>query len=331
MKLGVLTGYIDWYSYVLACQELKIDYELVDILSANWLQNLEKANVDGFLGRPPCRFQEWKSVYDERLFFIHEYLKKPLYPNFNSLYIYENKRNMASFLEHFRIPHAKTFVFIDKKEALDYLNSANYPIVFKSNIGAGGTEVSIVNSKMQAKCKLHKVFGFKEGMFCRGLSSILWKFGIPFWLTGTAQKHYLLVQEFHKIKWEWRILKVGNSYFGHKKLLKGKKASGSGLVGWDAPSETLLYMVKDICDKGKFEVMDVDIFETLDGEFLVNELQAIFGSYLPYQMKLNDVPGRYVYTEENGFVFEQGEFNRLNSKLLYVQDFVERLNAGYYK
>lgn len=330
MKIGVLKGYIDWYSYVLACQELHIDYEIIDILASNWLQNLQKANVDGFLSRPPCRFQEWKTIYDERLFFIYKYLNKPLYPNFNSLYIYENKRNMASFLEFYNIPHAKTWVFIDKKEAIQHLKQMDFPVVLKSNIGAGGTEVSIIHSYWNARYKIQKIFGSKEGMFCQGLSSVLWKFGIPFFLTGTAQKHYLLVQEFHKIKWEWRILKIGNSYFGHQKLLKGNKASGSGLVGWIKPPEELLYMAKDICDKGCFEVMDIDIFETIDGEYLVNELQAVFGSYLPYQMCIDGKPGRYVYSDREGFVFEEGEFNRLNSKLLYVQDFVEKMNSGYY-
>ena len=91
------------------------------------------------------------------------------------------------------------------------------------------------------------------------------------------------------------------------------------------PPQELLCLAKDICDKGGFDVMDVDVFETLEGEYLVNEIQAIFGSYLPYQMKINGKPGRFVYLNEKGFVFEEGEFNRLNSKLLFVEDFVRKL------
>ena len=74
-----------------------------------------------------------------------------------------------------------------------------------------------------------------------------------------------------------------------------------------------------------FAEMGVDVFETLEGEYLVNEIQAIFGSYLPYQMKIDGRPGRFVYSDEKGFVFEEGEFNRLNSKLLFVEDFVKKL------
>lgn len=327
MKLGILTGFNDWKLYVEACEELKVDYTIVDILSADWLQNLKKVKneVDGFLCRPPCLFQEVKNVYDERLFFIKEYFHKPLYPNYNSLYIYENKRNMAAFLEMHAIPHVDTRVFIDKQSALEFVESAHYPLVQKSNIGAGGSAVTVLRNKKNAKRVIRKVFGLKNGLFSMGLSPVHRKFGIPFKFTGCAQKHYVIFQPFHEIKWEWRILKVGNSYFGHQKLLKGNKASGSGLVGWVQPPEKLLYMAKDICDKGRFDVMDVDIFETVDGKFLVNEIQAIFGSYLPYQMKVDGKPGRYIYDEEKGFLFEEGEFNRYGSKLLFVEDFLRIL------
>ena len=327
MKLGILTGYNDWEMYIESCKELKVDYTVVDILSPDWIQNIKNVrdDVDGFLCRPPCGFQEHKNIYDERLFFIKEYFKKPLYPNFNSLYIYENKRNMAAFLEYYNIPHAKTLVFIDKQSAMDFIKTATFPMVQKSNIGAGGSAVTIIRNKRQAKRIANKIFGLKGGLLSHGLSPVYKKFGIPVKLTGCSQRNYMMLQPFHKIKWEWRILKIGNSYFGHQKLLKGDKASGSGLVGWVRPPEKLLYMVKDICDKGCFDVMDVDIFETVGGEFLVNEIQAIFGSYLPYQMKIDGKPGRYVYSEREGFVFEEGEFNRYGSKLLFVEDFINKL------
>lgn len=330
MKLGILTGYNDWEMYIEACKELKVDYTVVDILSPDWMQNLKKAQneVDGFLCRPPASYQELKTIYDERIFFIKEYFQKPLYPNFNSLYIYENKRNMAAFLEFHGFPHVDTKVFIDKQSALDYAETATYPIVQKANIGACGSAVTIIESKHKARRIVNKIFGIFDGKICSGLSPSIKKYNIPIYITGSAQKHYVIFQSYHPIKWEWRILKIGNTYSGHQKLLKGQKASGSGLVGWVEPPEKLLYLAKDICDKGGFDVMDVDIFETIDGEYLVNELQAIFGSKCHYQMKINNNPGRFVYTEDKGFVFEEGEFNRFGSKLLFVEDFVYKLKKN---
>ena len=139
------------------------------------------------------------------------------------------------------------------------------------------------------------------------------------------QKDYFIVQDFVKdILWEWRILKIGDSYFGHQKLLEGQFASGSGKVGWVAPPQHLLEMVRELCQKGSFRCMDVDIFETKDGKFVINELQASFGSYLDYQMCIDGIPGRY--KDINGeFVFERSEFNVLGSTKLKIEDFIQEL------
>mgnify|MGYP003302194902 CR=1 FL=1 len=123
------------------------------------------------------------------------------------------------------------------------------------------------------------------------------------------QKDYFIVQDFVKdILWEWRILKIGDSYFGHQKLLEGQFASGSGKVGWVAPPQHLLEMVRELCQKGGFRCMDVDIFETKDGKFVINELQASFGSYLDYQMCIDGIPGRYkdINTEKINLAREHG-------------------------
>lgn len=329
MKLGILVSSNTWeQSFKKACEELKVEYTMIDIASSNWMDNLKKidSTIDGYIATPPCSFQEYKTIYDEKLFFIDKFFKKPIYPNFNSCYIYESKRNMSAFLDFYDIPHAKTAVFQKKDKALEYLKNATYPLVIKANIGAGGKAVDIIYSYRKAKRIANKTFGFYKGLFCTGNKPSLNKLGIPFKLSGSGQKHFMIIQDYHKIKWEWRILKIGNSYFGHQKLLKGDKASGSGLVGWVMPPQEVLYMAKEICDKGGFDVMDVDIFETVDGKFLVNELQAQFGSYLDYQMMVDNKPGRLVYSEDKGFVWEEGVFNRINSCLLKVENFVEILS-----
>ncbi len=153
---------------------------------------------------------------------------------------------------------------------------------------------------------------------------------IPVPKFGMMQKHYVIIQDFIPIKWEWRIIKIGESYFGHQKLLKGKFASGSDLVGWVEPPHELLFMIKELCEKGNFDSMAMDVLESLDGKFYINEIQSLFGSFLPYQMRINDVPGRFVIIN-NQFVFEEGEFNKYGSNLLRVEDFVNKLNQNYYK
>lgn len=150
--------------------------------------------------------------------------------------------------------------------------------------------------------------------------------GLKFPAFGAIQKHYVIIQEYHKIKWEWRIIKIGDSYFGHQKLLTGEFASGSGIdaVGWVDPPKELLLLVKEICGKGKFLSMSVDIFETVNGEYLINELQTHFGAYDRPQMYIDGVAGRYVL-KKNAFVFEKGDFNKFRNNILRVEHFIKLL------
>lgn len=333
MKLGILLSGFEKFSkhYVSSCEEIGVDYELIDFSSSDWMELIQKSDCDGFLCRPPCEFTETKTMYDERLYILNKLMGKPIYPSFDECYIYENKRMMSYWLKLNNFPHAKTNVFYKKNKFLDFLNkNTDYPLVFKQNIGATSFGVDIVQSKRKAVTIANKVFGWLQLRNNLGyhLAKGYYKFKkvkkLPFPSYGTAQKHYLIVQEFEKIKWEWRIIKIGESYFGHQKLLEGDFASGSNKVGWIKPPEELLYMVKDICEKGKFYSMACDIFETEDGRFLVNEIQSLFGSYLDSQMYIDGVPGRYLYQDDK-FVFEEGVFNRHGSYLLRVEHFMKIL------
>lgn len=136
----------------------------------------------------------------------------------------------------------------------------------------------------------------------------------------------MIIQEFESILWEWRVIKVGPSFFGFKKLLKGSYASGSLRFGWVPPPRELLELLDRVCERGNFFSMAMDVFETEDGRFLINELQSIFGSTNESQMYIDGVPGRYV-REGGDYVFEEGVFNMHKSYPLRVAHFVEILKA----
>ena len=329
VKLGILKGYTDIYKqYVLSCKEMGIMYEVIDILSENWIELIESSNCEGFLCSPPCEFQEWKTIYDERLYVLNKIMKKPIYPSFGELYIYENKRLMSYWLDLHNYPHPDTKIFCRKADFLNFIKANDiYPLVFKTNVGAAASGVKIIKNKRTAISLANKSFGIVNPHFALGHLKLIKGKKWIFPSFGSMQKHYLIIQKFEDIKWEWRIIKIEDSYFGHQKLLKGNFASGSSRVGWYKPPEELLLLVKDICMKGKFDSMAVDVFEKKDGTYLINELQSIFGSYDDAQMYINGHPGRYLF--KNGqFHFEEGYFNIYRSYLLRVKHFVNILSTG---
>ena len=155
----------------------------------------------------------------ECFYFLNVILKRSIYPSYGELKLYENKRNMATWLELNKYPHAKTKVFIDKKEAKTYISNCKYPIVIKSNIGSAATGVRIVKSKRKAKRIVNNVFGRIHPLFTLGQTFKRKRFGIIIPVWGNTIRHNILIQEYHTIKWEWRIIKIGHSNFGHQKLL----------------------------------------------------------------------------------------------------------------
>ncbi|PWJ88082.1 hypothetical protein C7380_12020 [Oceanotoga teriensis] len=326
MKLGILKEFSGYESnYIKACEDLKVDYEIIDIISNDWIDNILKSNCDGFLVRPSFAKDVWKRMYDEKLYFISHVLKKPIYPDYYSLFIYENKKNMAYFLKLNDIPHPKTWIFYDKEEALNFVEKYDkYPLVFKPNIGSGALGIKFMN-KNQAKKIINKIFT-KWKFFNFGYTK--WyktRFKLSYPIMDDKQYNFVIFQEKLDVKWEWRIIRIGESFFGHQKLAKGKFHSGSGKVGWVKPPEELLNLVKRITDENGFRSMDIDIFETLDNKFYVNELQAIFGSYDNSQMYIDGKPGRYLF-KDGEWIFEEGYFNQNGSFNLRVEDFLKILN-----
>jgi glutathione synthase/RimK-type ligase-like ATP-grasp enzyme len=329
MKLGILTAFRDLHTnYVRACEELGIEHQIIDIIGDDWLRAIGESDCDGFLCRPPSKFQERKMLFDERLFIINKIMKRPIYPSYDELLIYENKRLTSYWLKLHGIPHPETHVFYRKPDFLEYLkNSENYPLVLKSNTGSAAKGVRIVTSRMKARLIANMLFGLGNTKLAFGYTSQKTGRVARFPALGTLEKHSVIVQKFEKIRWEWRIVRIGDSYFGHKKLLRGGFASGSARKEWGAPPSALLLMVRDLCNLGGFLSMSVDILETTSGDYLVNELQSLFGQKTENLMYVDGVPGRLIM-QNNDFVFEEGSFNRHCSYKLRVEHFVRILKKS---
>lgn len=307
-----------------ACESFNLSYEVVNLLGSNWLEDVKKG-YDLFLIRPPCTYDEHKALFDERVYFISEVLDMDVFPKFHELYIYENKRNMATWLEHLGYQYPKTDIFAEKQAALNFIDKATFPLVSKANIGAAGSAVKILKNHKAAKKLIQSVFGRFNSEFALG--HIPWgkRNHIPFPRISRAQRHYVLFQQFLDITLEWRIIRIGDNFFGHQKLIgENGFASGSDLVGWVEPPRELLDMVRELTDRMNSSSMAVDILETKDGQLYINELQSIFGSYLPSQMYIDNVPGKFVYDlKSDTYDFIEGEYCQNACWNLRLQHFIK--------
>lgn len=122
-----------------------------------------------------------------------------------------------------------------------------------------------------------------------------------------SQRCSVIFQEYIPHEYEWRVVRIGDSLFAHKKLKKGEKARGSSSKEYGKLPFDLLDFVKEIINKHQLYSQSVDIFES-DRGYLINEMQCIFGKSERYQMLINGIPRRYVMIEGN-WQFEEGDFN----------------------
>jgi glutathione synthase/RimK-type ligase-like ATP-grasp enzyme len=234
-----------------------------------------------------------------------------IYPTLRELNIFEAKRTLINFLVINNIPHPATTIFYDYESARDFIEVCRFPLVFKTHVGSSANGVEILKNKRQALKLSRQLF---NKYYMRKMETE----------KRNTDWGYLLLQEYFEDVKEYRIIKVGDSWFGHQKWKANSQIflSGSGFVKWINPAKGLLDFCYDIAVKYHFTTMCFDIFENNQGDFLVNELQTWFGSFNPSQMYLEDgTPGRYRKLNGN-WVFEAGLFNIYGNMLLRLVDFI---------
>ena len=331
--------------WAIACEKRNIDYDIIDLTSYEWLDKLLNVSYGYYLACPSVTVSYFKTLYDERIYILEKIMGLNIYPSYQEISIHENKRFLSYWLKANNLPHTKTYVFYNKVNAINFINQTNLPIVTKINIGASGSGVKIFRSKNKAKNYIEQAFlskgvrsqigpNLKMGRYIERFKNIVrnpahLKNRIKDYITiaSNPQKHFVIFQEYIHHDYEWRVVKIGDSYFGHQKVKKGDKASGTKGIDYILPPVKLLNFVRKVSEKFNFNSMAFDLFEDGKGGYLINELQTIFGHVQEYICEKNGNPGRLRYL--NGkWVFEEGNFNTNLSYDLRLQHVIDILNKG---
>lgn len=301
--------------YVEACIDLKISFDVINIHSNDWFETIQNEKYDGVLVWPSGQKELLKQGYDSRLRLIMDVLNIPIFPDYRAIWLYENKIRGYDWLYANGFPTAKTSIYFTKEEALQHPAKNKLPFVVKTNLGASGSGVYIVKTSAEYKKLVQK--SFAHGLRAVGSS--------PY----AESRGYIFIQEFLQDIIEWRMVRIGNSFFGHQKLMAEKthKHSGSLLKGWERPSEDLLDLLYAITEKGNFRSMNADIFATPDGKYFVNELHTVFGQSTPELMRVDGKPGRFT-RKENQWVFEEGDFVPGHSAAARITYFLSTLQRA---
>jgi glutathione synthase/RimK-type ligase-like ATP-grasp enzyme len=307
---GILTDQRQYHRHWIgACRDLGISYRLIHLAKKDWYEQIASADCHIFLVWPDVSSVETKAMFDERLNIMVHQMNRLIYPSLAETYLFENKRVQNYWMKAKQLPFPKTWIFYNREEAIDFTRTCSFPIIFKCNLGASSNGVFLLESNRSAYKMIERAF--KRGI-CLKRGNIY-----------DRQRRNVYFQEYLPDVKEWRMARIGESYFGHGKEKVGLFHSGSHKVNWNLPPKSAFELLRTITDIGGFTSMNVDLFETLDGQLLVNELQTVFGTSIAgEQLKINDQPGRYVYVDDT-WQFEPGSYcanHMCNLRLQYVYD-----------
>lgn len=211
------------------------------------------------------------------------------FPNFNTIWHFDDKRSEYYLLKLAGIPTPRSWVFWRRKQAENFVEEADFPLVMKLSSGIVSHNVALVRNIKEARRSIRELFG--AGMYGFPPEKI------PFrWLARRIRESFriLLAQEsydeFHKgyvlfqeflldNAFDIRITIIGNRAFAFRRFNRPNdfRASGSGRIDWDPayiPTDALLlaYQAARILET---QSLAVDILRR-EGEPVIAEISYYY-------------------------------------------------------
>ena len=82
-----------------------------------------------------------------------------VFPDFRTAWHFDDKVAQKYLFEALDIPAVPAHVFVDQDQALEWINTAEFPKVFKLRRGAGSAGVRLVHGRDQARKLINRAFG----------------------------------------------------------------------------------------------------------------------------------------------------------------------------
>jgi len=142
-----------WISY---CEEHGIGYKLVNCYDTDIVDQL--ADCDALMWhfhQASCK----DALFAKQLLFSLQTTDKVVFPDFNTAWHFDDKVGQKYLMEAVNAPLVSSFVFYEKEKALKWIESSDFPKVFKLRTGSGSSHVKLVKDKKSAAKLVKQSFG----------------------------------------------------------------------------------------------------------------------------------------------------------------------------
>ena len=256
MKIAILRPRLTTFSsyWMKYCEEHQYEYKTFD--------PYDSEIVDKIIDYDIILFDHHQADYRDVLFakqllFSLEQAGKIVFPNFRTGWHFDDKLGQKYLFEALGVQAAKSWVFYDKKSAYEWIETTDFPKVFKLRGGAGSANVMLAHNAREAKSFVRRAFGRGFAQFrgrdyvrdrykaykakkitLRALIQSCGRLIIPTEYTKmhAPEKGYAYFQEFiPNDGFDLRVIVIGNKAFAiQRKIRKGDfRASGSGLISYN--------------------------------------------------------------------------------------------------
>ena len=160
MKVGILKPFRGTNYSMLGVYKKVLDFNGIEYIELNindddfWVK-LKSCNL--FLAKF-AQIDDDLQLMSEILPVINIYLKIPCFPNYNTAWHYDDKVKQYYLLKQCNFPVVDSFIFWDKKDAINWAETTHYPVIFKLKGGSGSANVSLIKDKGKAKRIIKKSF-----------------------------------------------------------------------------------------------------------------------------------------------------------------------------
>jgi glutathione synthase/RimK-type ligase-like ATP-grasp enzyme len=255
MKIGIHSSR-DSFSerWIAFCEEKGISWKQVDCYESDIIQQLND-----------CDLLMWHinqnnpkdNLFAKQLIFSVEAAGKKVFPDFHTSWHFDDKVGQKYLLEAIGAPIPRTWIFYDRKKALEWSKLETYPKVFKLRGGGGSQNVRLVRNAGMAGKMIRKAFGsgflsyyalgnlkerwrnFKLGKTdLQDIIEGMVRFLIPppYARGRGREKGYIYFQEYiPQNNFDIRIVVVGKKAFAIKRMVRENdfRASGSGMIMYE--------------------------------------------------------------------------------------------------
>lgn len=317
-----------WIEY---CETNNISFKIVDCYANNIINEL-----DG------CRalLWHWQHYVPEDVLVARQIISAvetmglKVFPNAQTCWHFDDKIAQKYLLEAVNAPMVPTFIFYEPAKALKWIDTAQFPKVFKLKRGAGSVNVRLITNRRKAKSFARKAFksGFvatkklfydanrqirdmrsREGFFptLRKIPGAIRRINRVNKGLG-RERGYFYIQEFMPDNnYDTRITVIGRRAFGFTRNIRPNdfRASGSGIIDYnlDRINPQCIEIAFDVTRKIGAQCLAFDFVRCSDGKPRIVEISYAFAAYAVY-----DCPG---YWDEN-LIWHEGHIHPEDAILL---------------